>query len=79
MSDGGLTVGRISFNDQYNDHLCTWEPHGRAPRAVYKGQLDVLIQAAVDAEREECAKVVDKYAPISLRELSALIRARDGV
>ena len=55
-----------NFDREYESHMATWGPHCGAPKSVYAGHLKVLIDAAIQAEREACARIADEYQQESI-------------
>lgn len=54
-----MKIADPAFLAEYDSHISTWAAHCGAPKSVYIGHLEKLLQAAVKAEREACARIAD--------------------
>lgn len=65
MGEGSFIDMKIAdpaFLAEYDSHISTWAAHCGAPKGVYIGHIEKLLQAAIKAEREACARIADSEA-----------------
>jgi hypothetical protein len=74
---GGGRLARLVL--ALDDHLATWGPHCGAPKAVYEGQLRVMLRKIFDLIEESAEANMMKTGKLEGMHYAAMKKAREAL